>query len=204
MTNEIWKPTKGFEGYYEVSNLGRVKSLARTITSHHSDGTVYQVVHRKECIKKEQLDKKGYIRLMLQVDKKHKAISVHRAVAEAFIPNSNNLPQVNHKDENKTNNCVENLEWSTNKYNCHYSTHIERMSKSLKGVKRPYLYTPVEQWTLNGKFVAEFPCIEDAAKATGIDKAGISHCCRGFRRGHGITYPINKAGGFVWKYKNQN
>lgn len=98
---EIWKPVEITKGFIEVSNTGRVRSLLR--------GTPY--------ILKAQADKKGYLRVRMTIEREKMSIKVHREVAKAFIPNPNNLPQVNHKDGDKRNNRVENLEWCTNRQN---------------------------------------------------------------------------------------
>lgn len=114
---EIWKPI-GYEGY-EVSNLGRIKS--------------YKYDKENGKIMKPYRDTKGYLQIDLQLDgrkrQNRKHLAVHRLVAQAFIPNPENLPQVNHKDENKENNCVDNLEWCTNEYNHNYGTHNERVAQ---------------------------------------------------------------------------
>lgn len=114
---EIWK-SFGYEGY-EISNFGRVKS--------------YKYDKENGKIMKPYRDTKGYLQIDLSLDgrkrKNRVHLVVHRLVAQAFIPNPNNLPQVNHKDENKENNCVDNLEWCTNEYNAHYGTKIERVAQ---------------------------------------------------------------------------
>ena len=114
---EIWKDIEGYEGLYQVSNLGRVKSFPRKGT--HTT---------KERILKLTKSNKNYVIVILKNNYIQKAKSVHRLVAEAFIPNPNNLPQVNHKDENKLNNKVDNLEWCDNIYNCNYGTRNKRLS----------------------------------------------------------------------------
>lgn len=126
MVEEIWVDIKGYEGLYQVSNLGRVKSLERIDSLGHK---------RKEKIFKPQKNK-GYLRVSLWKDGKGKKYSIHRLVAIAFIPNPDNLPEVNHKDENKFNNNVDNLEWCTVAYNNTYGTRIQRFSESHKGKER--------------------------------------------------------------------
>lgn len=119
MCNEIWNDIKGYEGLYQVSNLGRVKSLARQGTK----GVILKPVIAK-----------GYIHYPLTKDKKTKWYYAHRLVAEQFIPNPDKLPEVNHKDECKANNQIENLEWCTKSYNSNYGTRKERISNTLKRI----------------------------------------------------------------------
>lgn len=114
---EEWRSIQGYEGLYEVSSYGRVKSLER----YKSNNGGIQLL--KEKILRPHNTKKGYLTVQLR----NKRFTVHRLVAQAFIPNPDNLPQVNHKDEDKTNNNVTNLEWCTAKYNSNYGTAIERM-----------------------------------------------------------------------------
>ena len=121
---EIWKPVIGFEGSYEVSQLGNVRSIDRKRT--YKDGRV-------ACFKgkalKPVLNGDGYLQVQLNMAQKTKTMRVHRMVAEAFIPNDGNLPEVNHKDENKLNNSVRNLEWCDHLYNSRYGTRGERISR---------------------------------------------------------------------------
>ena len=102
---EIWKDVKGYESLYQVSNLGRIRSIKNGIK-----------------IKKQYERPNGYMQVCLCQNGKITTYKTHRLVAEAFIPNINNLPEVNHKDENKINNCVDNLEWCTSSYNKNYGT----------------------------------------------------------------------------------
>lgn len=131
--NELWKPISGYEGYYEVSNFGKVKSLSRVVkaVSHN------KIITRKtpeKCLKPILTGKdNAYLTVTLCKEGKCKPILLHRLVAEAFLPNPDNLPCVNHKDENPKNNCVDNLEWCTYAYNNSYGTRNERISKSSKG-----------------------------------------------------------------------
>ena len=128
MSEEIWKPIKGYEGAYEVSNFGRVKALSR-IVNVNNNGYFTQ----PEKIKAQSNHYRGYKTVGLKYNGTKKTAYVHRLVAETFLPNPDNLPQVNHKDEDKTNNCVENLEWCTNDYNIHYGTATVRNSLANKG-----------------------------------------------------------------------
>lgn len=120
---EIWKDIKGYEGLYQISNKGRIKALEKisTIKSNNSFNGSKRVW--SEHILQSQLQKDGYIKACLYKDNKRKTVKVHRLVAEAFIDNPDNLPLVNHKDECKSNNNVENLEWCDYSYNVQYSAH---------------------------------------------------------------------------------
>ena len=114
---EEWKDIKGYEGIYQISNKGRVKTLGNN--------------RRKEKIREGIADNTGYKRISLCKNGKEKKYSIHRLVAQAFLPNPDNLPVVNHKDENKLNNNVENLEWCTQKYNVNYSSSNGRPAKKI-------------------------------------------------------------------------
>ena len=165
---EIWKEIEGFNGDYWVSNLGRVKSLK----------------YKKERILKPR-KQSGYYKVLLYNDKKYE-YSIHRLVAMAFIPNPDNLPQVNHKDENKANNCVDNLEWCTWEYNINYGTAITRRTRS-KSKK-------VLQFKPDGTFIKEWKSIMDVERMTGYSGGHISECCRNI---------IKSAYGYIWKYKKE-
>lgn len=117
---EEWKDIPDYEGKYQVSNMGRVKSL--------------NYARRKQVkVLRPGIEKtRGYLSVTLLKDGKQKTKPVHRLVAIAFIPNPNDLPQVNHKDENKLNNCVDNLEWCNAKYNCNYGHRNMKISQKLK------------------------------------------------------------------------
>ena len=108
---EEWKPIKGYEGLYEISNLGQVKSLARKVSNGHV------LVDCREKLLKPNTLKKGYLQVTLYDGKSRRCFQVHRLVAEAFIPNQNNMPQVNHKNGNKQDNRLCNLEWTNNSGN---------------------------------------------------------------------------------------
>lgn len=170
LTVEEWRPIKIFERLYEVSNMGRVRNV------------------KKSNILCGHPDKKGYLRVCLHKDGKQKIFKIHRLVAMAFIPNPSNLPQVNHKDENKANNCVENLEWCNNKYNSNYGTIKERLSALSK--KNAVIGTDKD-----GN-IYQFESIKKAADYVGGKAPCISDCCRKIK-GRNMAY------GYKWKYEDE-
>lgn len=125
---ELWKDVDGYEGEYRVSTLGRVYSYDRLSRQNHFIKGKYITPNKLRT---------GYLMVRLYGKRGFKTITLHRLVAQTFIPNPDNLPEVNHKDENKANNCVDNLEWCTSKYNKHYGTCTQRRSNALKGRKHP-------------------------------------------------------------------
>lgn len=134
---EIWKPVLGYEGLYEVSNLGRVRSVDRSVT--YNNGQIH--LHKGKLLSPGKTNKLGYLQVALCKNGSIKHKLVYRLVAEVFIPNPDNLPQVNHKDENPLNNCVDNLEWCTSEYNINYGTRTQRAIESniKSGHWNPYL-----------------------------------------------------------------
>lgn len=118
---EIWKDIKGYEGLYQISSLGRIKSLKRKIYKRKCNDTIVSL----------KPNNKGYCKVILHNNGKRKAVFVHRLVAEHFIDNPDNLPQVNHKNEIKTDNNVENLEWISANDNLNYGYHNLRKYLSL-------------------------------------------------------------------------
>ena len=127
---EIWLPIEGYENLYEVSNLGRVRSLEHTVTNKNGSKRKFP-----GKILKPRAHRNGYLKAELYKNGIRRYFLLHRLVATAFIPNPNNLPQVNHLDEDKTNNTVENLEWCTAEYNNNYGTHNERNIKLRKIIR---------------------------------------------------------------------
>lgn len=122
---EFWKDIEGYEGLYQVSNLGRVRSLDRVVYQIQKGGKLTPMMYKGQILKMIHKPT-GYVFCSLSKDNIQETKLVHRLVAEAFIPNPNNYPCVNHKDENKLNNVVENLEWCTHRYNVNYGTSRER------------------------------------------------------------------------------
>ena len=185
LSNEIWKDVIGYEGLYIVNNFGIVKSVKRTVRKINRYKT-YTNQPIPEKIKYGTPDKDGYLKIGLWKDNKIKTISIHRIVANAFIPNPYNLPQINHIDENKENNKVSNLEWCTPVYNVNHATGKERRIKSVS--------KPVLQFDLQGNFIKEYKSIADT-KNYGFCFQGVGMCCIG---------KTTKYKGFIWKYKENN
>lgn len=189
---EIWKDIPEYEGLYQVSNLGKVKSL----------------YFGKEKILKPSKNKDGYLHVNLWKNGKPKSFTSHKIVALAFIPNIQNLPQINHKNEIKTDNRVENLEWVSPKENCNYGTIKERKSEKMKGVNNPMygkkrtaktkkkigesLKKPILQFTKDMVFIREFDSAKSASEELNINSSNIAQCCKN---------RYKTAGGYVWKYK---
>lgn len=157
---EEWKDIKGYEGKYMVSNLGRVKSLK---DSHGND---------RDKILKLIKHKSGYLQVVLSLNSKCKIFKVHRLVAKSYIPNPNNLPVINHKDENKLNNSAQNLEWCSAKYNTRYSQ-----------AKKVGCYK-------NGNLIKVYNAIIDVG-LDGFKHSNVSSCCKG---------KLNTHHGYQWKY----
>lgn len=163
---EIFKDIKDYEGLYQVSNVGNVKSLGNDKT-------------KKEKILKPAKDKKGYLYVCLCNQEIRKIYKIHRLVGMVFLPNPQNLPEINHRDEDKTNNRVENLEWCDVKYNRNYGTRTERsalsQSKQVLCVETNKIYISANE----------------AARQLGFSQSNISRCCNG---------KLKQAYGFHWKY----
>lgn len=178
MTKEIWKDIQGYEGLYQVSNFGKVKSLNRTIITYNGITR-----NMSEKILKPRLHN-GYYNVSLQKNNQTKYCTIHQLVANAFIPNPNNLSQVNHKDENKTNNHVDNLEWCTARYNINYGTHNER--QALTKSKTVY------QYSLDKILLNVWKSTHDVHRKLGYAQGNIARCCRG---------EYKTSNGYIWSYE---
>lgn len=175
---EIWKDIEGYEGLYQVSDQGRIKSM-RYSTRYRCN----MVEGAKPHIIKPSPTANGYRSVTLYkgpgVRRKY---LIHRLVAMAFVPNPNGFDSVNHKDEDKSNNCASNLEWCTIYYNNNYGTARLRTSYT-KG-------SPIMQSTLEGIPIAIYASVGIAESVTGVDRHGIIDCCHG---------KIGASGGYLWK-----
>lgn len=186
MMEEIWKDIEGYEGVYQVSNLGRVRSLDRIVECvTNGKPRTFRV---KGVVMKQHQRKDKYMCIVFWIANKPKTFLIHRLVAEAFISNPDNFPMINHKDEDKTNNHVDNLEWCTNQYNLTYKNAQHRAKATMRKA--------VVQMTLDGKFVAEYESTHDAARKTGFHQGNIAGACRG-------QHNLLNVYGFHWKYKEE-
>ena len=181
---EEWRDIIGYEGLYQVSNLGRIKSL-----NYRGTG--------KEGILSPILNKKGYLVIGLCKNNKQNKKRVNRLVAQAFIPNPENLPEVNHKDENRINNCVDNLEWCTREYNINYGTRSEKVSERLKGT-RSLSDHPRARKVKCITTGETFDTIIEASEKYSVCKNNICRCCRGKSKSAG-KHPVTGEK-LVWKY----
>lgn len=168
---EIWKDIEGYEGIYQVSNLGRVKSL-----KHSKEGKLL----------KGRVTGKGYLSVVLFRNSVRKSNSIHRLVAQAFIPNPENKPEVNHIDEDKTNNNIDNLDWSTPKENSNHGTRNDRIAET-KSI-------PIIVININTGEVEEFYGISECARQLGLHKQNITSVLKGKRK---------QTGGYTFKYLNE-
>ena len=178
MKNEEWRDVAGYEGLYQVSSEGRVKSLERTFIDK-----IGRERYVKECFLKPGSDRGGYLRVGLCDGGKRKTLKVHRLVCEAFHENPDNKPQVNHINEIKTDNRACNLEWATARENSNFGTRTERLGKAQS--------KPVGQYTLDGDLVKAWQSVNEVQRQTGFGCGNICNVANGKRK---------TAHGFIWKY----
>lgn len=187
MEIEIWKPVVGYEGLYEVSNLGNVRSVDSMRITHNQYGE--HLSKYKGRLLKPGKNSDGYLYVNLCCQCVQKTFRVHRLVAEAFIPNPDNLPEVNHIDEDKTNNRVDNLEWVSHIQNMRHGTCIERFSKTL--TNRNDKSKPVGQYTRKWVLIGTYPSLREVWRQKGYNDAFICKACNNKRK---------SAYGYYWKY----
>lgn len=176
---EEWKDIEGYEGLYQISSEGRVKSLERFRKGKHNS-----LVFVNEKILKGVKDKDDYLKVILYKEGKVKTHKIHRLVASAFLPNPDNLLEINHIDENKQNNCLDNLEFCDRSYNINFGSRTERMAKSHS--------KPVLQFTKEMEFVRKWESGTQVQRELGFYGTSITKCCKG---------KLKSAYGFVWGYE---
>lgn len=182
---EEWRDIKGYEGYYQVSNLGRVKSLSR-IVQHKRYGT-YPVCGKAL---KPSKQRQGYLMAHVCINNRKKGVLIHRLVASAFIPNPHDKKTVNHKDGDKANNHVSNLEWATQSENIihAFSTGLQKPNCGIKNGHSK----PVIQMDLDGNIISKYHTAREAFKMTGVFWGTISDVCNN---------KTKTAGGYKWSFK---
>ena len=186
---EIWKDIPDYEGYYQVSNMGRIKSLDRYITYQRPRDCRPRTDFWKGTILKASWYG-SYLICHLKKHGKSKAVKFHRVVCSVFHPNPDNLPEVNHINEIKTDNRADNLEWCTRQYNAKWGTAIDR--DRIARINHPDLSVIVYQFTLDGKYVAKYPSAREAERVTGIKATNIlSVCC---------NQKSSSTGDYIWSY----
>lgn len=179
---EQWKPVEGADDRYEVSNTGKIRSL-----NYKNSGETREL--------KPAPDPKGYLKTMILMGGKYKTVKIHRIVAKAFIPNPEGKPQVNHKDGNKENNCVDNLEWATNIANAHHAIKNGLFKNSYKATeaankKRERPITAIDE---SGREF-EFSSINEASRQLNVGRRHVQSVLKGTR---------NQAGGYRFRYCNE-
>ena len=179
---EIWKDIEGYEGLYQVSNLGRVKTLRRTFLNGRTT---------QEKILKLQLDRYGYKIVELSKSGKSKKFKVHRLVAIAFIPNDNDYKEINHINEIKSDNRVTNLEWCTRWYNVHYGKNANGTNYGKRGRRKSNSYKALLQYTMDMELVNTWESLRQATETGLYTESGIRHSITGRQKHHK---------GYIWKY----
>lgn len=181
---EYWKQIEGYKPIYQVSNLGRIRSLARET---NSNGGIF---HRKEKFLKYSKSRIGYLLVFLYTETgKRKTVSVHQIVAKAFIPNPENKPEIDHKDGDKTNNTIENLRWVTHKENCENPLTAMKQKKYIQ--EKAKHKKSIAAYTLTGNLIGVWPTITMASNETGTCRHSISSAAKG---------KYKSANNLIWKY----
>lgn len=184
---ENWKDIKNYEGLYQISNFGRIKSLKKWCGNKY-----VQKWTKCEKILKQAKHYHGYKYVILSKNKETKKEYVHRLVARAFLNNDNEYKEINHKDGNKQNNCVENLEWCDRSWNVSHSYKSGLLVP--KRSKNNVLSKAVIQYDKNGSFIKKWDCIKDVFRELNIKDISITKCCKNQQK---------TAGGYIWKYEKE-
>lgn len=192
MENEVWKDIKGYEGLYQVSNLGNIRSLNAMINCKGARGIDKHIRYGRVLSK--AIGTTGYYIIVLSKNSKTKQARIHRLVAEAFIDNPNNYPCVNHIDGNKLNNNVDNLEWCSHSHNNKEAYRLGLKKSTWKGKinKENPNSKPIMQFDLEDNFIRNWESAEQVKRELGYCAENIRSCCNGRRK---------KANGYKWKFK---
>ena len=192
--DEQWRDIAGYEGYYKISSCGRVMSVERIIQDRFGMKSPYRIPQK---ILKPKRSQTGYLFVHLARDGRAKPHRIHRLVAEAFIPNPDGLPTINHKDENKENNHVENLEWCSIAYNNSYGTRLQRTAT------QPHNHAVV-MLDMNGKQLRRFQSVNEAARhfiAEGISVVSKKVTANNIRGVCSHRYGHHTAYGYRWEFE---
>lgn len=185
MENEVWKDIPSYEGLYQISNLGRVKSLKRKVYA----GRGKMRWQYERILSDKKTNGNGYKVVNLRKNGKGTNKYIHRLVAETFIENTNNYKCINHKDENKNNNRAENLEWCTYKYNNRYNDKHIKTGKKL--INNKSISKRILQLDENDNIIKEYPSIAEASRTFGVSNQVINDCLKGKQK---------HSAGYKWKY----
>lgn len=189
---EVWKDIPEYEGLYQASNYGRVKSIERVVL----DGRGREL-KRKSVILSSAINTAGYKTVVLYKDFKKHSIRVHQLIARTFIPNPDNLSCINHKDENKLNNHVDNLEWCSYSYNTIYNNAMRRRLDTRNINNSHGKERKVYQYDLQGNLLKEWDSLSSISKELGYSFGNIAKCCNGGKYRH-------TAYGYKWFYELLN
>ena len=189
MIQEQWKDIRGHEGLYQVSSLGRIKSCSKVL--YYSNG---KTIHRKEMIRVLSNSGSGYLTVTLSKNNKSRTYNVHSLVATAFLENPENLPYINHKDEDKTNNIIDNLEWCSESYNTTYNNAMKRRVEARNKNNSYGAEKKVFQYDLHGNLIKIWDSLISIERDFGYKHTNISSCCSNKKY-------RNTAYGYKWSYK---
>ena len=190
LENEIWKPLKGYEGFYEVSTFGNIKSVERNMIMKYRNGCDSHHLLKEKNIK-PYTGKRGYNVVSLSKLGKVKKVTLHRLIAITFIPNSENKPQVNHINGIRTDNRLINLEWVNNQENLIHSYSVLKRVGGMNGKLNIARSKKINQLDINGNFIKEYPSAKEASRQLNISHEAICSCARGVTK---------SSGGFLWSY----
>lgn len=193
--NNDYKHVKGYEDYYVVHDNGIVESLDRYIEKKYKNGKTYKYF-KKGSVLKHHINNKGYHTVCLTKNGISKKFLVSRLVAQAFIPNPSNLPEVDHIDENKDNNCISNLRWCTHQFN------NTRGIQSREGREKTseFRMKKIGMYDKAGNLLKIYKGIRTAERKTGIDNRNICNCCKSNLKQTGYMKNNHTCGGYIWRY----